>query len=467
MTRAGTTAVIAAVLMSGCSTQSAYLRPPAAVPQSWPTGAAYLRDSQAGLPSYDWQAVMGDPRLRRIITQALSNNQDLKLAAANISLARAQFDVQKSELLPDINATADLTRSKSGSSGNSGSSAIGARSNAALQIGVAGYELDLFGRLRSLNDAARSRYLASISAAQSVKQVLIADIADAWVAYGADASLLALAQQTALAAQESVRLTGARYRGGIAPRNDLRQAEIVLATAQADVANQTTLVAQDANTLRLLVGAEVAPSDLPQSITDAAARFAEISAGLDSSVLLRRPDVAEAEWQLRAANAEIGAARAALFPKISLTGLLGLATSALTSLFSGGSFVWQAGVSAGLPIFGGAGKANVRVSEAQRDAAQAQYQKAIQRAFADVANVLARRGTIADQLAAARSGDAAAADNLHLADLRYRNGIDSYLLELTARLARYNAARTLVQTRLLDASSRIAMYRALGGDASL
>ena len=464
MKRLGTTALIIAALLSGCSMQTAYVRPAAAVPQSWPIGAAYLQQSQAGLPSYDWQQVMGDPRLRAIIAQALASNQDLRLAAANVAAARAQFDVQKSELVPDVTGSANLSRSDSGTGTGTGTAT---RSNAALQVGVAGYELDLFGRLRSLGDAARSRYLGSVSAAQAVKLMLIADIADAWLAYGADSTLLALARQTAAAAQESVTLTQARYQGGIAPRNDLRQAEIVLTTAQTDIANQTTLLAQDANALRLLVGAEVDPAQLPTGIEDAAARITEVVPGLDSTILLRRPDVVEAEWQLRAANAEIGAARAALFPKVSLTGLLGLATSALTALFTGGAFTWQAGATASVPIFGTGAKANVRVTEAQRDAARAQYQKAIQIAFSDVANVLARRGTIADQLAAVRRGDAAAADNLGLAELRYRNGIDSYLLNLTARLARYNAAKTLVQTRLLDATSRIALYRALGGDASL
>ncbi len=458
MTRVRNSSMLFAALLSGCSMQTAYVRPAAEVPVTWPSGEAHRVQSQAGLPSYDWQQVLADPRLQAVIAQALANNQDLRLAAANIEIARAQYGVQKSELIPDVTGNADISRSETSSGG---------RTNASLQVGVAGYELDLFGRLRSLNDAARSRYLGSISAAQAVKLTLISDIADAWLNSGADNSLLALARQTADAAQQSVKLTRARYEGGIAPRSDLSQAEIVLATAEADVANQTTLVAQDANALRLLVGAEVDPANLPSGIDDAAARIAAIPAGLDSAVLLRRPDVVEAEWQLRAANAEIGAARAALFPKISLTGLLGLATSALTSLFTGGAFSWQAGASASVPIFGTGAKANVRVTEAQRDAAVAQYQKAIQTAFRDVANVLARRGTIADQLAAANKGDAAAADNLNLAGLRYRNGIDNYLSELTARLSRYSAARTLIQTRLLDATSKVALYRALGGDSTL
>ncbi|MFM5916520.1 MAG: efflux transporter outer membrane subunit [Novosphingobium sp.] len=458
MIRLRESSMLLAALLSGCLMQPAYVRPVAEIPATWPTGAAYLQQSTQGLPSYDWNQVFADPRLQAVIVQALANNQDLRLAAANIAAARAQYSVQKSELVPDVTGSADLSRSDGAS---------GAKTNASLQVGVAGYELDLFGRLRSLNDAARSRYLGSVSAAQAVKLTLISDIADAWLSYGADRSLLLLAQQTAAAAQESVKLTQARYQGGIAPRSDVRQAEIVLATAQADVANQTTLMAQDVNALRLLVGAEVAPANLPGGIEDAAARIAAIAPGLDSTVLLRRPDVVEAEWQLRAADAEIGAARAALFPKISLTGLLGLATSALTSLFTGGAFTWTAGASASVPIFGTGAKANVRITEAQRDAALAQYQKVIQTAFRDVANALARRGTIADQLAAAGKGDAAAADNLGLADLRYRNGIDSYLSELTARLSRYSAARTLVQTRLLDATSKVAVYRAVGADASL
>lgn len=447
-----------AVLLAGCSVQSAYNRPDAAVPPSWPTGEAYRAQSLAGLPSYDWQQVMGDPRLQAIITQALANNQDLKLAAANIAAARARFDVQKSELVPDVTASAQASCSDNGS---------GANTNLSIDAGVTGYEIDLFGRLRSLNDSASAGYFGSISAAQAVKLTLIADITDAWLSYGADRSLLILAEQTAAAAEQSVKLTRARYQGGIAPRTDLRQAEIVLATAKADVANQTTLLAQDRNALRLLVGADVNAASLPTGIDDAVARIGVVSAGVDSSILLRRPDVVEAEWQLRAANAEIGAARAALFPRISLTGLLGLASSALTSLFTGGAFTWQAGASASVPIFGTGARANVRVTEAQRDAAVAQYQRAIQVAFRDVADALARRGTIAEQLAAVRAGDDAAADNLGLASMRYRGGIDSYLQELTARLARYSAAKNLVQAKLVDGSNRVALYRALGADSTL
>ena len=454
-----TAALLALTALAGCSMQPAYNRPATTVPPTWPTGDAYLRQSEAALPEYQWRGVFTDPRLQAVIADALSNNQDVARAAANIALARSQYQVQRAERLPTLDAGVGLNRSDNGS---------GASTRAQAELAVTGYEIDLFGRVKSLTDAAKNRYLASESAARAAKLVLVADVADAWLAYGADTSLLALAKDTAAAARESRRIAELRYKGGIAPLSDLRQAEIALTTAEADVANQTTLVAQDLNALRLLVGNEVAAANLPRSIDDATGQIAEVSAGLSSEVLLRRPDVVEAEWQLRAANAEIGAARAALFPRISLTGILGLASNALGGLFSGGAFTWSAGANAGYSIFsGGAGKANVRGSEAQRDAALAGYRKAIQSAFADVADTLARRGTIDAQLAAARQGSFAANDNLRLAELRYRGGVDNYLQELTARLASYNAARTLVRTKEVAASNRVALYRALGGDGSL
>lgn len=451
--------LLAITALAGCSLQPPYNRPATAVPTEWPSGAAYLRQSEAALPDYQWRTVFTDPRLQTVIAQALSNNQDVQIAAANIALARSQYQVQRAERLPTLDAGAGLSRGDNGA---------GASTQTRAELSITGYEIDLFGRIKSLTDAAKNRYLASESAARATRLVLVSDVADAWLNYGADSSLLALAKDTAAASRESRRIAELRYKGGIAPLSDVRQAEIALTTAEADVANQTTLVAQDFNALRLLVGAEVEAANLPRSIDDASGRIAEVSAGLGSEVLLRRPDVVEAEWQLRAANAQIGAARAALFPRISLTGVLGLASNALGGLFSGGAFSWSAGANAGYSIFsGGAGKANVRVSEAQRDASLAAYRKAIQTAFADVADVLARRGTIDAQLAASKAGSFAANDNLRLAEMRYRGGIDNYLQDLTARLASYNAGRTLVRTKQLAASNRVALYRAVGGDGSL
>jgi len=283
---------------------------------------------------------------------------------------------------------------------------------------------------------------------------------------GSDKSLLKVAQDTVTSAQTSVDLTQKRLNGGIAPRTDLRQAQLTLDTAKADVAQQTTALAQDVNALQLLVGAPVDPANLPNSIEEAGATMAELPAGLDSSILLRRPDVVEAEYQLRAANAEIGAARAALFPKITLTGLVGFVSNALGALFSGGAFNWQAGGAASYPIFrAGAGKANVAVSQAQRDAAVATYEKTIQTAFREVADALARRGTITDQLAATRAQEEAAADNYKLSDERYRGGIDSYLDSLVAQRSLYSARQTLINTQLTRASNLVTLYRVLGGDS--
>ncbi|MDE2435145.1 MAG: efflux transporter outer membrane subunit [Sphingomonadales bacterium] len=459
MTRAIPGWVLTLAALGGCSLQPGYVRPAASVPESWPTGAAYADSDHASATDYAWHDVFGDPRLQAVIAQALANNQDVQVALANMAQARAQYGVQRAAQAPQLGGSASATR---GDAGN------GAASNFKLEGTVASYELDLFGRLSSLSEAARSRYLASQSAARATRLTLVADVADVWLAYGADTSLLAVARRTAEAARDSLRLADARHRGGIAPAGDVHQAEIALHGAEADIASLTTQVAQDQNALRLLVGADVAPANLPLSIEDAGGRISEVPAGLGSDVLLRRPDVIEAEWQLRSANAQIGAARAALFPKISLTSLFGLASNALSALFSGGSFIWQGAANANYPIFSaGAGKAGVRVSEAQRDAALATYRKAVQSAFADVANALARRGTIDAQVAAQSATVRAAQENLRLADLRYQGGVDNYLQDLTARQASYSAERTLVQTRLVAATNRVALYRALGGDRSI
>ena len=286
--------------------------------------------------------------------------------------------------------------------------------------------------------------------------------------HAADRSLLAVARDTVAAQGKVVELTRKRLNGEIAPRTDLRQAELTLHTAEADVAVQTTAVAQDVNALQLLVGAPIDSALLSPSIGDAATRLADIPAALDSTILLRRPDVVEAEYNLRAAHGDIGAARAELYPRISLTGLLGLASSALGALFSGGAFAWSGGTGLTYPIFrAGTAKANVALTQAQRDALLATYRKAIQSAFRDVADALARRGTIDAQRAAVAANQAAAADNAHLADLRFRGGIDSYLTSLTAQQALYAARRALVAVELARAINRAQIYRALGADALL
>ncbi|HXC74504.1 MAG TPA: efflux transporter outer membrane subunit [Sphingomicrobium sp.] len=450
-----------ALVATSCATMEPhYVRPDAAIPASWPTGDAYLRQSEANLPAVTYREIFRDARLQALIGQALANNRDLMIAAANIAAAREQYRIQRAQQFPQLDANAGVT--VSGDRDNTVSA------NYQTGIGVPSFELDLFGRLRSLSHAQLERYFATEAAARSIRLTLVADIADAWLNHAADSSLLLIARQTAANAEKSVRLTRARLEGGIAPRTDLRQAEQVLTAAQADLARQRTAVAQDVNLLQLLVGAPIDATLLPGSIDDAAPTISELPAGLDSYVLLRRPDVVQAEYQLRAANAEIGAARAALFPRISLTGLLGFASSALTKLFTGGAFGWQASADASYTIFNaGAGRANVRLSEAQKAAALASYQKAIQTAFREVSDALARRGTIADELSARQRQQAAAADVYLLTEARYQNGIDSFLNSLDAQRSYYSAQQTLVLAKLTAAQNRVDLYQSLGGDSLL
>jgi len=449
-------AVLALMATSCMSLEPAYVQPAPAVPASWPVGDAYLAQSEAALPAVSYEDIFRDPRLQALIGQALVNNRDLMTAAANVAAARERYNIQHAGRFPEVNASAGGTLT-----GEKG----GADASYRAGLGVPSFEIDLFGRVRSLSHAQLERYFATEAAGRSTRLALVASIADVWLLHAADSSLLDIATETARSAATSVKLTRARLEGGIAPRTDLSQAEGILAGAQADVAQQTSALAQDVNALQLLVGGPIDPKLLSHSIAEAAPTIAPLPAGLSSTILLRRPDVLEAEYQLRAANAEIGAARAALFPRISVTGLLGVASSALTSIFSGGAFGWSAGADATYSIFnGGANKANVRLTQAERDAAVANYQKAVQAAFRDVADALARRGTMGEELAAQQRQAAAAADNLRLSEARYRAGIDNFLATLVAQRASYSAQQQLVATRLEEARNLVDVYQALGGD---
>ena len=454
-------AIMIALLATGCATmEPSYIRPDPAVPASWPVGDPYLVQAEAGLPALSYQQVFQDPRLQTLISQALVNNRDLLVAASNIAAAREQYRIQRSNQLPTVDANAGVT--VTGDKDDN----LGAQ----YQLGgsVPNFELDFFGRVRSLTKVQLQRYLATEAGARATRLALVSDIASAWLTHAADSSLRLIAEQTAASAEKSVRLTRLRLEGGIAPRTDLRQAEQVLSGAQADLARQRTAVAQDVNALQLLVGAPIDPALLPGSIDQAFGTIAPVPAGLDSYVLLRRPDVLQAEYELRAANAQIGAARAALFPRITLTGLLGFASSALTKLLTGGAFGFSAGADATYTIFqSGAGHANVRLSEAQRNAAVATYQKTIQTAFREVADALARRGTINDEIAARQRQQAATADTYTLTEARYREGIDPFLTVLDAQRSYYAAQQVLVQTKLTAARNIVDLYQAIGGDALL
>ena len=451
-------AALVALLAAGCTTmEPAYVRPDPAVPASWPAGDPYLRHSEATLPSLSYQQVFQNPRLQTLIAQGLVNNRDLMVAAANIAAAREQYRIQRANQFPEITAggSADVQTRETGS---------GLATNYTAGVQMPSFELDLYGRIRSQSHAALNRYLSTEAGARATRLTLVSDIATAWLNYGSDATLLQIARDTETAAEKSVRLTRLRLEGGIAPRTDLRQAEQILSQARADLADQRTALAQDVNLLQLLVGAPIDPNLLPTSIEEAAASVIPVPAGTDSYVLLRRPDVVQAEYTLRAANADIGAARAALFPRISLNALLGFAGSSIGSLFD--SLGVSAGVDATYSIFNaGAGRANVRLTEAQRAAAVATYQRAIQTAFREVSDALARQGTLNDLLAANQTQKAAAADTYVLTEARYREGIDPFLNVLDAQRSYYAAQRTQALGRLTAAQNQVELYQALGGDA--
>ncbi|MEP9401270.1 efflux transporter outer membrane subunit [Sphingomonas sp. VNH70] len=479
-------APLIAALLAGCSMTPAYERPTAVVPPSWPVGDAYLRQREASLPALSFVQVFTDRRLQALVTQALANNRDLRIAAANIRAARAQYRIQRADLFPQVDASARYsyrgtgagattttvpgTGTGSGGTGTGGTIVASNRSPSSfsLDLGATAFEIDLFGRIRSLTEAEQNRYFATEAGARATRLTLVGDIAEAWAAYGADRSLMTIAEATAASARRSVTLTRARLQGGVSPRTDLRQAEQILATAESDVAQQRTQLAQDINALQLLVGAPFDPALLPASIDAVLPTIADLPAGIDSGILLRRPDVVQAEYELLAANADIGAARAALFPRLSLTGLVGFASDALRTLFTGGAFNYSVAPSLGYPIFrAGAGRAGVEFSTAQRDALLATYERTIQTAFQEVSDALARQGTIAEQTRADRANVVAAQDTFRLTEARYRGGIDTFLSSLDAQRSYYTAQRRLVATQLVAAQNRVTLYRSLGGDQLL
>jgi len=473
-------AVLLMMLGASCtSLEPKYVQPDPSIPASWPVGDPYLVASEAGLPALTYKQVFTDARLETLIGEALVNNRNLRTAAANIAAAREQYRIQRANQFPTLNAAAGATisgsrgGSSSGSSSGSGNGSGGGKGSgisAEYQAGlsVPSYEIDLFGRLRSLTDVQLNHYFATEAGARSARLTLVANVVTAWLNHAADSSLLRVDEETAASAQKSVRLTRLRLNGGIAPRTDLDQAEQIYDTAEADLARQRTAVAQDVNALQLLIGGTIDPALLAGSIDEAFGTIAPMPTGLDSYVLLRRPDVVQAEYQLRSANANIGAARAALFPRITLTGLLGFASSALLKLFTGGSFGWSLGANANYTIFqAGAGHANVRLTQAQQRAAVANYQGTIQTAFRDVSDALARRGTINDEIAARQRQQAETGDAYLLTEARYNAGIDPFLTVLDAQRSYYAAQQTLVNTKLAAAQNIVDTYQAIGGDALL
>ncbi|EHD20815.1 MULTISPECIES: efflux transporter outer membrane subunit [Brenneria] len=453
------------LLLGGClSLDPDYRHPDAPVPAAWPQQET-VSSAQPEAGAIAWRSVIVDEKLQRIIDIALSDNRDLRKALADIEAARAQYGIQRAEQFPAVNAGVEGTRSRaltSDSSSNNNSTAISQSYGANLALSA--FELDLFGKARSLSAAALESYLSTEAAAKSTRLTLIADTATAYIALATARSDLQLSRETMQSARHSLEVTRNRQRNGVASGVDVSQAETVYQQARADVAGNTTAVAQSKNALDLLAGQPVDDALLPADLDSLATAVAPVSAGLSSAVLLQRPDVLAAEHTLKSANADIGAARAAFFPSLTLTASGGVGSGALSSLFSHGAGVWSFAPSLSLPIFdGGANRAALQYAEAQKKGYIASYEKAIQSAFQEVADALARKATIDEQLTAQRDYAAAAERSYRLADSRYREGVDTYLNVLDAQRTLYSARQTLIvieQTRL---NNLVTLYNALGG----
>ena len=442
--------------LAACSMQPVYERPAAPVAGEFPTGPAYKDSPAGGSPAVDigWRDFLADPRLQRLVEIALKNNRDLRVAMLNVAEVQAQYRIQRAALLPQVDGVADASRTRN----------KGVTSND-YSVGVAAtWEIDFFGRLRSLNDAAFEQYFATAYARQAAEILLVSQVADQYLAMLALNEQLAVTRRTLETAQASYKIVKLQFDTGTAAELTLRQSETVVEQANANDAALVRARAQAENGLVLLIGQPL-PADLPPMLPMGEQKIlADIPAGLPSDLLARRPDILQAEALLRSENADIGAARAAFFPRVSLTGSVGTASATLGGLFGAGSRAWSFLPSITVPIFsGGALQASLDVAKIQKDIGIAQYEKAIQTAFREVADGLAARGTYDEQLSSLERYTAAQRRRLELADFRYRNGADTYLNVLTAQTDFYSAQLALVSTRLQRLTSLVDLYRSLGG----
>jgi len=463
-----TVTVGAFLCLTGCSTMApTYKQPAAPVSSAWPEGPAY-KAVQAGagekaVADIAWQEFFVDPQLRKLIELALDNNRDLRVAALNIERSRALYQIQRSDLFPKVDASAagNFQRLPEDFSGTGSAKTIHQYS---VGLGVSSYELDLFGRVRSLKDQALELYLSTEQARRSVQISLISQVAAGYLTLAADRERLQLAKETLKSQQSSYQLTRSRYEAGVSSALDLHQAQTTVDTARVDIARFTTLVAQDENALNLVIGSNAPAELLPQKLSEKLTSLQDVAPGLPSDVLLRRPDILQAENLLKAANANIGAARANFFPRITLVSSVGFGSNELGGLFTGGSFAWGFAPQISLPIFdAGSNKATLEVAKADRDIAIAQYEKAIQTAFREVADSLAQRGTIDEQVAAQQSLTDATSESYRLSLVRYDKGVDSYLSVLDSQRSLYTAQQNLIGSHLAQLVNLVTLYKVLGG----
>ncbi len=448
--------------LTGCSLIPDYQRPDAPVAGDWPQGEAYQQSAaQASEQTLGWREFFRDPALQQLIEVALENNRDLRVAALNVDAYRALYRIQRADLLPAVSADGAGTRSRTpGDLSMSGEPAISSQYSATFGVS---WELDLFGRLRSLRDQALEQYFASEAAQRSTQISLIASVANAWLTLQADQALLQVTRDTLKTYEESLGLTQRSFDVGVASALELRQARSAVDSARVSIEQYTRLVAQDRNALTLLLGQSL-PAGLPSGEGLERTQLATLPVGLPSDLLQQRPDILQAEYQLRAVNASIGAARAAFFPRISLTGAAGTASRELSGLFDGGSGYWSFSPSISVPIFNaGQLRANLDYAEISRNIQVAQYEKAIQTAFREVVDGLAAQATYTRQVQAQRDLLATSEDYYNLAERRYRTGVDSYLTVLDAQRQLFSVQQQLISDRLAQMTSEVNLFKALGG----
>ena len=450
----------AVALLTACDLAPPYIRPVGEVPATLPHGGIYpdAPTDAEDVSAIGWRDFFIDDRLRQIIAMGLENDRDLKIAAANVLAARALYRVQRSEQLPTINASAsaDFAHSK-GQTTNSYE----------VDAGFAAFEIDLFGRIKNLSKAALERYFATDQAQRAARVALIAEIANAWLTLGADQDQLRISRNNLQSLEQSLSLTQSRFKIGVASELEARQADADYQAGKDDIAVLETQTEKDRNALSLLVGSSIAPALLPTGLPNNGATLGTLPSGISSEVLLRRPDVLQAEHELIAQNADIGAARAALFPSISLTGLLGTMSGGLSDLFTRGSFTRALEPTLSYNIFdGGRARANVKLTEANRQAAAASYEKTVQIAFREVADALAERGKIAERMDAQTRRTESAEVAARLSDARFRVGVTSFLDALVSQRTAYAAHQELITTQLRRSLNLVELYRSLGGGLS-
>jgi multidrug efflux system outer membrane protein len=467
-------AAAVAFFAAGCTMAPKYVRPAAPVDQTFPQGGVYDKQPSATSgdangrsaetkPAVDigWRDFFADARLQRIVEIALKNNRDLRVSMLNVASARAQYQITRASLFPTLDAVGSQTKQRTPKDLSFFNQTISNQ----YSVGVnASWEIDFFGRIQSLKDQALAQYFALAETRKAAEISLVSQVADQYLTMLSDDDQLTVTRNTLKTADESYRITKLQFDNGVGTELDVRQAQGVQQQAAANLQSQMRLRAQAENALVLLVG-EPLPADLPPGLPlDSQNLLADIPADLPSDLLTRRPDIASAEQSLLAANANIGAARAAFFPKISLTGSFGTLSPSLGGLFKPGSAAWSFAPQISIPIFeGGANIANLDVAQIQKRIEIANYEKAIQTAFREVADGLAARGTYDQQISALELFTKSQSRRLELSDLRYRNGVDSYLSVLTAQDDLYTAQQLLITARLNRATNLVDLYRQLGG----